>query len=146
MNSPNARGSVKPSANSPTVMMLMATGDRRWAPRKNTAAPLRRLASSSSSSMRKLVSSSSMPFAPPPRPRSLTFEGLHSLKQLVGGECGPFGEQAANHARERFPRLPLLAHEQVVNVGLDGDRLRCHLCIMHDLCIEVNCSSRSLDA
>src|SRR2546421_3378295 len=136
-NSSKALGSVNPSANSPSVMMLIPAACRRWAVSTALAGPLFRLTSSSSNSIRKLVSSSSIAFASAPGACSLALKCLHRRQQVPGRQSGSLGEHASNYPGKRLLGVTPFPDQQLVGIDFDGDGLGSHTQIMHGPCMAV---------
>src|SRR5262249_40699115 len=127
------RMSSNPSANSPTLTMLMPTGSVARARNKRLAGPSCGFATSASSSIKKLVSSSNTTLGAALAGAS-ALEALHCPRQFTSREDGPFGEDAADHLRERLTLIAFLSLQQVVGVELDRNCLRRHAHIIHGPC------------
>src|SRR5439155_8638955 len=136
-NSTNALGSVNPSANSPSVTILIATACRRGLVRTALAAPVFPLASSSSNSIRKLVSSSSIAVASAPGPCPPALKRLHRLQQIPGSQRRTLRKNASNHPGEGLLGIPLFTNQQFVGVDFDRNGLDSHAQIMHGPCMGV---------
>ena len=134
MNAPNSVASVNPSANSPKVMMLMATGSVRKRASSRRAGPDCCLEISSSNSTRNVVSSSNTLRPLSPRPRAFAGERFHCGHQLPRGQRRALCEKATNDARKRLVASTLFARQQLVGIYFDGNGLRRHTQTIHGPC------------
>ncbi len=126
-----ARGSLKPSANSPSVMILIAAARRRCLANTPCAGLISRRINSSSNSIRKLVSSSSIARPRPPRPGAAALESLHGVEKITDRQCGSLREHATNDAGEGLLRILSLPNQEFVRIDFDRDGFGSQTQIMH---------------